>query len=320
MLELNLNLLAEIGGWAALKEARALVARGRVSEARREGAVIRARVQGAEKVHEPQITLADRVADVEVRCSCAEYRKTGRVCPHVLAAGVALLQPAKAAPRDRPTQGPAPATTARLPKPDLNPARTEVRIDGALAGLTLEIVAAGKEAVAEIEAIGFRRVRQGMSVFGLQKENNVAHFLANTLPRWRQMWTVTLGPRLEATLAEVDIAQPEFSLRAGSGEDWLSLDLKLSVGGKAVELDGGNSAVVADGAVAYADGEQAGAVGADGGVARDEGGAGRLRGGAGAGRKGFHRADVCTVPRRCIEGARIFGGRKCGGGFVPAGR
>jgi len=238
MLELNLNLLAEIGGWAALKEARALVARGRVSEARREGAVIRARVQGGEKTHEPQITLADRVADIEVRCGCMEFRKTGRVCPHVLAAGVALLQPVKAA--GRPAQGPAPATTERLQPTAAQRAAatagTEVRLDGALSGLILEIVAAGKQAVAEIESMGFRRVRQG--VYSLQKENNVAHFLANTLARWRRTWAVTLGPRLESVMAEIDIAQPEFSLRSsGSGEDWLGLDLKLSVGGKPVELE-----------------------------------------------------------------------------------
>src|SRR5476651_518827 len=94
-LELNMNLLAEIGGWPALKEARALVERGKVLEARRDGAIIRARVQGAEKIHEPQIALADRVANVEVRCTCAESRRSGRVCAHALAAGLALLQPAK---------------------------------------------------------------------------------------------------------------------------------------------------------------------------------------------------------------------------------
>ena len=48
-------------------------------------------MQGAEKTHEPQLTLADRVANVEVRCTCAEFRKAGRVCPHVLAAGLAVL-------------------------------------------------------------------------------------------------------------------------------------------------------------------------------------------------------------------------------------
>ena len=74
-LELTNNLLAEIGGWPALKEARTLVERGRVSDVQRDGAVIRARVQGAEKIYEAQITLADRAANVEVRCTCAESRR-----------------------------------------------------------------------------------------------------------------------------------------------------------------------------------------------------------------------------------------------------
>jgi len=347
MLELNLNLLAEIGGWAALKEARALVARGRVSEARREGAVIRARVQGAEKVHEPQITLAERVADVEVRCTCAEFRKTGRVCPHVLAVGVALLQPGShRPPQQLPTAGPAatvegqqiifsrrtdgamvlrfvpiaaadggrrppqqlPTAGPGLPRviphdqiaeflsrefpelerrceivfaPGFEEFRLEIgqpafeaRLEGALSGLTLELVAryedkdfplssktessayqryvpdsrqpnrfwrrnviAERAALAQVEAAGFSLARSAVATYSLGHENQVARFLANTLPRWRQMWRVRLGPRLESAMAEIDIAQPEFSLRTGSGEDWLSLDLKLSVGGKPVALD-----------------------------------------------------------------------------------
>jgi hypothetical protein len=93
MVELNQSLLAELGGWPALKEARALVERGKVLEVRRDGAMICARVQGAEKVYDPQITLADRIAKVEVRCTCAESRRSGRVCAHALAAGLAALQP-----------------------------------------------------------------------------------------------------------------------------------------------------------------------------------------------------------------------------------
>src|ERR1700678_695414 len=94
MVELNQSLLVELGGWPALKEARALVERGKVLEVTRDGAVIRARVQGAEKIHEAQITLADRVANVEVRCTCPDSRRSGRVCAHALAAGLALLRPA----------------------------------------------------------------------------------------------------------------------------------------------------------------------------------------------------------------------------------
>ena len=541
MLELTTNLLAEIGGWPALKEARALVERGKVSGVSRNGAVIRARVQGAEKVYDPQITLADRVANVEVRCTCAESRR--RVCPHILAAGLALLQPAGSGPSKgmstattAPSRGPATATegtshgghvpqrrlarwlvdeapagmpgieisvllplqlkeslakdpvriilearraseetaqpwdavvgtltqgfavseeddqllaaleritgtvaginavprakvgtlfhalsgyprlwlgkkqrieiqgsaerpkiifstradgalelvlargrvtqdsvvsggpgsvrvssevAAAVPSGGAYPQQTansaarttgrsslhdtiypgwtfdgvrltespslpagfssesrvippaqipdfltrelpalerscelifapgfaefqleigqpsiEARLEGALSGLTLDLVArygdevfslspktepsayqryapdlrqanrfwrrnvlAERDALRQAEAAGFSLVRSGATTLSLSQQNNVARFLANTLPHWKRSWNVSFGARLEATLREVDIAEPEFSLRSGSGEDWLSLDLKLSVGGKPVPLD-----------------------------------------------------------------------------------
>jgi superfamily II DNA or RNA helicase len=493
MVELNQGLLAELGGWPALKEARALVERGKVLEVTRDGAVIRARVQGAEKIHEPQIILADRVANVEVRCTCPDSRRSGRVCAHALAAGLAALsgsprppgagfgeqsrsnvtaKPTSPAPRGRglPRFGleDAPPGTPRLeftvllplqladalakdpvrvilearrdsdmqPQPldallpsmrngfavseederllaamerttgtiagvtavplakigavlraldahsrvwlgkkqrievrasserpqlllrtrddgsleigsrrppgdglgkrpifanwafdgvklsesitlpagfppsgtliipresipdflsrrlpeleracdlafapgfeefQLETARPafEARLDGALSGLTLELVAhygdtaislnaksnpaqisrfhpdpqrtnrfwrrnaaAEQEALAEVERAGFALVRGG--TFSLIRERDVARFLANTLPRWRQTWAVRLGSRLESVMATVDIAEPEFSLRRGSGEDWLSLDLKLTARGEPVPLD-----------------------------------------------------------------------------------
>ncbi len=98
-------------------------------------------------------------------------------------------------------------------------------------------VLAEREALTQVEAAGFSLVRGGAAAFSLIHENKVTRFLANTLPRWRQRWTIRFGPRLEATMREVDIAQPEFSLRGGTGENWLSLDLKLSVAGKPVPLD-----------------------------------------------------------------------------------
>jgi hypothetical protein len=486
MLELNANLLADIGGWQALKEARAMVAAGKVTEARREGTVIRAKIRGAEKTYETQITLADRVANVAVNCTCAEFRRSGRVCAHALAAGVALIQGAtpivapkassptalvaiakssgpkrwlieeapagmpaieltvllplhlsealgrdsvrlilearrstdgkalpfdailralpggfavseeddrilaaleattgsvagvNAVPRgkisgvlrslanhphlwlgkkqrvnvfatsDRPkitlsmrangdlelktqvADGSSPGGESPLPgwrfdgttlteMPSLPPGFStgsrlvsreqipdfltrewpalervydlafapgfeefridlgrpvmEAKLEGALSGLTLELFAcygdrvfpldgksesnsraacfpdarqtnrfwqrdfpAEKRAFQQIEIAGFKPVRSGAGTFSLIQENHVARFLANVLPRWRQNWNVHFGPRLEATMQEVDTAQPEFSLRSGSGEDWLSLDLKLSVHGKPISL------------------------------------------------------------------------------------
>jgi superfamily II DNA or RNA helicase len=496
MVELNQSLLAELGGWPAMKEARALVERGKVLEVSRDGATIRARVQGTEKIHEPQITLADRVANVAVRCTCPDSRRSGRVCAHALAAGLALLQPPKApvshlgdpgnllpgsrsasaatgsattakkrylleeaplgtprleftvllplqladalakdpvrvileARRDGDAQaqpldailpavrsgfavgdederllgamertvgsftgvnaiargkiglilraldahprvwlgkkqridvrasaerpqlllrtgedgslvvgtrvpsGPtsvrdgkglpslpswnfdgatltefaplpagfSPSGTLVVPRdeiPDFLSRRLpelertcdlafapgfeefqlevgrpafEAKLDGALSGLTLELVAhygdkafvldgkaeassryhpdahrqnrfwrrdtaAERAALDEIERAGFALVRGDK--FSLIRERDVARFLANALPRWRQRWAVHLGSRLESVMVTVDIAEPEFSLRRGSGEDWLSLDLKLTMQGEPVPLD-----------------------------------------------------------------------------------
>jgi superfamily II DNA or RNA helicase len=479
--ELSMNLLVELGGWPALKEARVLVGQGRVTNARREADVILASVRGAEKTYEARIALAERVANIEVRCTCAESRRTGRVCAHALAAGLALLQPATTAPApavsstptalprtapkrwlqeeappgmpmlsagvllplqlreafarsavriileaaradgttlpwdtamrgaahgfvadeadwrlldslekitgalsgvsevprekmpallralaghpriwlgksqrieieaaaQRPAIRPGwrpdgaleltastaeakeeqgatevlpgwrfdgkrlvenpvlpegfsggsriisaaqiPAFLARewpklereydfvfppdfadflleVEKPDI-----EARLEGALSGLTLDLCArygersftldiknegaetwfpdpqrphrfwrrdlkAEQTAIAQAEAAGFARMRRGAATFSLIQENVVARFLANALPRWRREWTVSFGPRLESTLEQIDFAQPEFSLRGASGEDWLSLDLKLSVADQPIAL------------------------------------------------------------------------------------
>jgi superfamily II DNA or RNA helicase len=484
-LELSTNLLAEIGGWPALKEARALVERGKVVEGRREGDIIRARVHGAEKIYDAQIKLAGRAADIEVSCTCVESRRTGRVCAHALAAGLALLQPARTSPastvarakavlpaparsnrwliddapagtpflectfllplqfKDALGQGPlrvilearggdvsepfpwerttrdlktgfaidaedaraldsletatgalaginavphdkksaflralsghprvwlgkkqrveiraaserpritmslgsngalelkleaAAATpsgrldafpgwsfdgkclveTPGLPAHFIDGSRRiapaqipdfltrewpllernfeiipppgfedflletdrpviEARLEGALSGLTLDLIAqygdhafplggttgpaapdayfpdpkqphrfwrrdpgAEKAALAQAEEAGFKPVRSGAATFSLIQENQVARFLANRLPRWRQEWRVAFGPRLESMMEQIDVAQPEFSLRSGSGEDWLSLDLKLTTHGEPVPLD-----------------------------------------------------------------------------------
>ena len=260
MVELTTNLLVDLGGWPAMKEARALVERGMVLEARQEGAAIRAQVRGAERVYEAQITLAERVAQVEVRCTCVESRRSGRVCAHILAAGLALLRPKPMA-GARPTVSPKPAIPVQSPAPEAGsvPVKFEVRLEGALSGLTLELVAhygekefpvgekgsgfgcrdavAEKAALAEVESAGFKAVRGSGTLFSLTQEKQVAGFLANRLPGWRERWTVGFGPRLEATLGQIDRAEPEFSLRAGSGENWLELDLKLTVGGKPVALE-----------------------------------------------------------------------------------
>jgi superfamily II DNA or RNA helicase len=339
MVELSTDLLVDLGGWPALKEARDLVERGRVSEVKREGSRISGRVQGPEKTHEAQIVLGERVSSVEVKCTCPESRRSGRVCAHALAVGLAVLKPPAApapaklavvsvarggndeaqADVERPrlfvesrddgalelrlenarapgfsADGKRLVAHAAIPAffardwPALERAcdvvmtprfvvaiahpEIEAKLDGSLAGLTVELAAhygerafplgwkaepgldeffpdsrdlfrfwrrdaeAEKQAAIAVQADGFAPQRNGGRTFSLTTERHVARFLANTLPRWRREWNVAIGPRLESTLREVDIAEPSVSLRAGSGEDWLSLDLQLTVAGKPVAL------------------------------------------------------------------------------------
>jgi superfamily II DNA or RNA helicase len=341
MVELSTDLLVDLGGWPAMKEARGLVERGRVSEVKRDGPRITGRVQGAEKSYDAQIVLGERVSSVEVKCTCPESRRSGRVCAHILAVGLAALKPAAApvpakpvivspsrgektdaqadferprlvvgsrddgalelgienarAPgfspdgkrlvphaeipaffaRDWPALERAcdvvmtPRFTVAISHPEI-----EAKLDGSLAGVTVELAAhygerafslgwktepgldeifpdshdlfrfwrrdaeAEKQAAIAVQGDGFSPQRNGGRTFSLTTERQVARFLANTLPRWRREWNVVIGPRLESTLREVDIAEPSVSLRAGgSGEDWLSLDLQLTVAGKPVALD-----------------------------------------------------------------------------------
>ncbi len=478
MVELDTGLLVELGGWPALKEARGLVERGRVTNLQREGPRLSGRVQGAEKSYNAQIVLDDRISAVEVRCTCPESRRSGRVCAHALAVGWAALQPPPGA--SRPATAPEAAPVPRLTGPqrwlmeeapagiprleftfllslqlrealgkepfriiveargegEMQPwdalapklstgyatseaddralaaieqavgalagvtqipraklgrvlqalgghprvwsgrkeriaieasagrpqvtaelredgtlelkvregaptstagplagwslqgttlkeipllpagfdaqgrrvvsrtalpaflerdwpaleeacdialpprfafvvARPEIvaKLDGSLHGLTLELearygdrafpigwkadasateafpdphdvarfwrrnLAVEKQAAIAVQAAGFGPVRSGGRAFSLATERHVARFLANTLPEWQRNWTVQPGPRLEATLREIDIAEPSVALRSGSGEDWLSLDLQLTVGGQPVALD-----------------------------------------------------------------------------------
>ena len=496
MVELSTDLLVELGGWPALKEARGLVERGRVSGVERDGTRITGRVQGAEKSYDARIVLGERIASVEVKCTCPESRRSGRVCAHALAVGLAALNGVQApnasasqAPGHGeylPALGTAPATSEvsriaaapssprrflaaeappEIPRleitfllplnlretlskdpvrlileaqrdgltqpwdalvPKLSPgyavseaddralaaleaatnaltgitlvprarlgailhalgdhprvwsgrkehltvvatsdrprltaqtrddgalelilenhiassrpgpfpgwslngatlteipaapagfgpdgrrliARAAIpaflerdwpaleqtcdialpprftvatgrpqivaNLEGSLAGLTVELHAqygdrtfpigwkadaesgetfadsrdlqrfwrrdfsAEKQAAIAVQAVGFLPVRGGGRAFSLTTERLVARFLANTLPRWRREWNIVPGPHLESTLREVDIAEPTVSLRRGSGEDWLSLDLQLNVGGKPVALD-----------------------------------------------------------------------------------
>ena len=80
--------LGEIGGWAAMKSARSLVAGGSVSECTRDGDTLTGIVRSGKARYRAGLRVRSR-ADVDNICTCPVARRGGMICEHSLA--VALM-------------------------------------------------------------------------------------------------------------------------------------------------------------------------------------------------------------------------------------
>jgi SNF2 domain-containing protein/helicase-like protein len=75
-----------------------------------------------------------------------------------------------------------------------------------------------------------RAALKSVSAVGdLRSETQVAFFLANVLPRWRDRWEIVVGDRLQAVLAKCEIIAPEIAIRP-AGNDWLAVDVAFTNG------------------------------------------------------------------------------------------
>jgi len=81
--ELNRDLLVDLGGWAVLKEARSLVEAGRVKTVSWSGKVISGEVAGAGSSFFPRLNLRS-LTFAENQCNCVTGRR-GNVCAHAIA-------------------------------------------------------------------------------------------------------------------------------------------------------------------------------------------------------------------------------------------
>ncbi len=92
MIELNERLLADAGGWQAMKEARALLEMDRVTEATWEPPMLQGRVRAGELEYRSGLKILSK-SNVENLCTCRESRQRGMICAHSLAIGLAVLKP-----------------------------------------------------------------------------------------------------------------------------------------------------------------------------------------------------------------------------------
>ncbi|MGD9418138.1 MAG: DEAD/DEAH box helicase, partial [Verrucomicrobiota bacterium JB025] len=85
---------------------------------------------------------------------------------------------------------------------------------------------AEKRAVSRIERAGFEVLERGSGRWVMKGEDAVVGFLTGVLPELRHEWEVVEGERFGHVAKQVDVVSPSIEI-LGSGEDWLSFDLKF---------------------------------------------------------------------------------------------
>ena len=106
-MDINEKWLGEIGGWAAMKAARSIVAAGGVEGAIEEGEFVRGRVGSGKTRFASGLRVRSRT-DVVNLCTCPTARRGGAICEHSIAVALALISP--------PPPSTPPPSAARPPK------------------------------------------------------------------------------------------------------------------------------------------------------------------------------------------------------------
>src|SRR6478735_6981588 len=88
---LSEKLLVDAGGWSAIKEARAILSAGRVTEANYVPPNLLGRVRGSETEYRAGLRILSKT-NIENTCTCPDSRRRGLICAHSLAVGLAALK------------------------------------------------------------------------------------------------------------------------------------------------------------------------------------------------------------------------------------
>lgn len=119
VVELTSALFAEMAGWQVMKQAREIVAAGRVLDSEWNPPILRGTVQIGTGVTRSGLVLKSK-SDVENICPCRDSREKGIICAHAVALGLHILEKAQrattsAAPQANSPQPPAQAARAQTP-------------------------------------------------------------------------------------------------------------------------------------------------------------------------------------------------------------
>lgn len=256
-----------MGGWQAFKEAKAIHAAGRVTEAVYEPPVLRGKLAEGGKQFMAGLRLRNPI-DVENLCHCRDSRVRGIICAHSLAVGLAVVKGvARGCSGGGKTENTTPsrpaATTVEAPLVTL-------KVEGSLRHLEAEISfqysqpevsnpAKETEALMELLGSGFREYKGKAA---LQGEAEIVRFFATTMPRLKEKWQVKEGERFQHVTRDFVRIEPQFAIRDQS-DGWLDFHVHYTAGKDAVFsandiaqlLQSGQGHVkLKDGRIAVADG------------------------------------------------------------------
>ncbi|MFZ4777474.1 MAG: DEAD/DEAH box helicase, partial [Terrimicrobiaceae bacterium] len=235
-MDLTEKFLVSMCGWPVFKEARALHAAGRISEASYAPPLLRGKVAADGKTFFSGLKIRNAI-DVENLCPCRDSRGRGIICAHAVAVGLAVLHP---------PEKNTPAATAAFPPSRKSSTTAEqpeitLTLEGSLRHLEAEIAfkypqpdVANHEAEAaalrELLALGFEDVRGKAAIRG---EEAVVKFFSTALPRLRKRWDVREGERFQHVTRDIVRIEPRFALREKE-DGWLDFHIHFTAGNEAV--------------------------------------------------------------------------------------
>jgi superfamily II DNA or RNA helicase len=234
-MELTEKLLVSLGGWDAMKRARAIKAAGAVLSASYEPPMLTGRLAEGGREFRCGLRLRNPV-DIENLCPCADSRRRGMVCAHSMAVGLEVLSPTQ---KQTPVPSPAPRSA---PGPTTNEIpRVTLSLEGSLRHLEAAIsfdysTPDAKNPAAEAAAL-LRLVRcgfeddKGRAV--LRGEDAIVRFFASALPRLQHDWKVVEGERFQHVTKDIVRFEPRFAIRE-RGDGWLDFHVHFTAGRDAV--------------------------------------------------------------------------------------
>ena len=233
-MDLTEKFLVAMCGWPVFKEARAIHAAGRVSEAAYDPPLLKGKVESQGKWFFSGLKILS-ATDVENLCPCRDSRARGIICAHAVAVGLEVLHPAEK------HSAPATAPASKTQNSTSEQPRVVLALEGSLRHLDADISfeysqpgVANHEAEAaslrELIACGFEDFRGKAALKG---EAAVAKFFSSTLPRLRKNWDVREGERFQHVTRDIVRIEPRFALKE-KDDGWLDFHIHFTAGNEAV--------------------------------------------------------------------------------------